>query len=96
MAGPAGVSRLTTPAWTASGSCSGTSIGLHVNFHEVDRDQQGADPAEAQDYLRTAVQHQLGLKLEPRKQSMRVLIVDHIERPSRDGGLPRRPPVDVE
>jgi uncharacterized protein (TIGR03435 family) len=60
-----------------------------VNFHEVDRDQQGADPAEAQDYLRTAVQHQLGLKLDPRKVSLQILIVDHIEQPARDSGLPR-------
>jgi uncharacterized protein (TIGR03435 family) len=60
-----------------------------VNFHEVDRDQQGADPAEAQDYLRTAVQHQLGLKLDSRKESLQVLIVDHIEQPARDGAPAR-------
>jgi len=40
-----------------------------------------ADLAGAPD-LFTAVQEQLGLKLEPRKASMEVLIIDHIERPS--------------
>lgn len=51
-----------------------------VNFHEIDR-EEGADPLAAQDYLRTAVQHQLGLKLESRKESMEVLVIDHMEEP---------------
>ncbi len=51
-----------------------------VDFHEVDR-EQGTDPNEAQDYLRAAVQHQLGLRLEPRKESTQILIIDHIEEP---------------
>jgi uncharacterized protein (TIGR03435 family) len=34
--------------------------------------------------LFTAVQEQLGLKLEPRKASMEVLIIDHIERPTEN------------
>ena len=32
--------------------------------------------------LFTAIQEQLGLKLEPRKGPVQVLIIDHIERPS--------------
>ncbi len=51
-----------------------------VDFHEVDR-EEGADPLAAQDYLRTAVQHQLGLRMEPRKESTQVLSIDHIEEP---------------
>jgi uncharacterized protein (TIGR03435 family) len=30
----------------------------------------------------TAVQDQLGLKLDPRKQPTEVLVIDHVERPS--------------
>lgn len=51
-----------------------------VDFHEVDR-EQGNDQMEAQDYLRTAVQHQLGLKLDSSKESMQVLVIDRIEQP---------------
>jgi uncharacterized protein (TIGR03435 family) len=32
----------------------------------------------------TAVQEQLGLKLEPQKASMEILIIDHIERPTQN------------
>jgi bla regulator protein blaR1 len=32
----------------------------------------------------TAVQEQLGLKLEPRKGTMEILVIDHIERPSQN------------
>jgi uncharacterized protein (TIGR03435 family) len=59
-------------------------INKLVDFHEVDREADGADPLAAQDYLRTAVQHQLGLRLEPRKESTQVLSVDHIDEPSRN------------
>lgn len=52
-----------------------------VNFHAVDQDQ-GADPLEAQDYLRSAVQHELGLRLDSRKVSMQMLVIDHIDEPS--------------
>jgi len=54
-----------------------------VSFHAIDRDEQ-TDPNEAQDYLRSAVQHQLGLRLEPRKESMQMLVIDHIDEPSRN------------
>lgn len=59
-------------------------INKLVDFHEVDREADGADPLAAQDYLRTAVQHQLGFRLESRKESMQVLVVDHIDEPSRN------------
>jgi uncharacterized protein (TIGR03435 family) len=32
--------------------------------------------------LFTAVQEQLGLKLEPQKEPMQVLVIDHIEKPA--------------
>jgi uncharacterized protein (TIGR03435 family) len=54
-----------------------------VNYRAIDRDDQ-TDPNEAQDYLRSAVQHQLGLRLEPRKESMQMLVIDHIDEPSKN------------
>ena len=54
-----------------------------VSYRAIDRDEQ-TDPNEAQDYLRSAVQHQLGLRLEPRKESMQMLVIDHIDEPSRN------------
>jgi uncharacterized protein (TIGR03435 family) len=59
------------------------NIDKLVDFHEEDR-EQAADPASAQDYLRTSVQRQLGLRLESRKESMQILAIDHIDEPSRD------------
>jgi hypothetical protein len=54
-----------------------------VSYRAIDRDEQ-SDPNEAQDYLRSAVQHQLGLRLEPRKESMQMLVIDHIDEPSKN------------
>ena len=54
-----------------------------VSYRAINRDEQ-ADPNEAQDYLRSAVQHQLGLRLEPRKESMEMLVIDHIDEPSHN------------
>ena len=54
-----------------------------VSYRAIDRDQE-TDPNEAQDYLRSAVQHQLGLRLEPRKESMQMLVIDHIDEPSKN------------
>lgn len=51
-----------------------------VSYHAINRDDQ-TDPNEAEDYIRSAVQHQLGLRLEPRKESMEMLVIDHIDEP---------------
>jgi hypothetical protein len=51
-----------------------------VSYHAIDRDER-TDPNEAEDYLRSAVQHQLGLRIEPRKESMQMLVIDHIDQP---------------
>jgi uncharacterized protein (TIGR03435 family) len=55
-------------------------IDKMIDFHETDR-EEGADPLAAEDYLRSAVQHQLGLKMDSRKESMQVLVIDHIDEP---------------
>ena len=45
------------------------------------------NPTPPQSYeptLTTAIEQQLGLKLEPRKASMEVLIIEHVERPAEN------------
>jgi bla regulator protein blaR1 len=45
------------------------------------------NPTPPQSYepaLTTAIEQQLGLKLEPRKASMQVLIIEHVERPAEN------------
>jgi uncharacterized protein (TIGR03435 family) len=44
--------------------------------------ERRTDPMAAQDSVFAAVQDKLGLKLEPRKESMEVLVIDHVEEPS--------------
>ncbi len=44
--------------------------------------EKRTDPLSAQASVLEAVQDQLGLKLEPRKDSTEVLVLDHVERPS--------------
>jgi len=38
----------------------------------------------ARDYMLTAVREKLGLKLEARKQSVEVLVIDHVEEASEN------------
>ena len=60
--------------------------GLSGNYDfELSWEMDGADPTASQGpSLSTAVQEQLGLKLEPAKRPMKVLVVDRIERPSEN------------
>ncbi len=52
-----------------------------VSYREIDR-EESTDPLQAEQYLREAVQHQLGLRLESRKESTQMLVIDHIEEPA--------------
>jgi len=54
-----------------------------VSYRALNRDD-ATDPNEAEDYLRSAVQHQLGLRIEPRKESVQMLAIDHIDEPSKN------------
>jgi uncharacterized protein (TIGR03435 family) len=44
----------------------------------------GATGADSGPSIFTAVQEQLGLKLEPRKSSFEFIVIDHAERPSEN------------
>jgi uncharacterized protein (TIGR03435 family) len=41
-------------------------------------------PESYESAVSTAIEQQLGLRLEPRKASMEVLVIDHVERPAKD------------
>jgi uncharacterized protein (TIGR03435 family) len=53
-----------------------TGMGIRV---PATADNPNAPPA-----LFTAIQEQLGLKLEPQKVPAEVLVIDHVERPSEN------------
>jgi uncharacterized protein (TIGR03435 family) len=48
----------------------------------ADESTAGAEPDAPA--LVTAIQEQLGLRLDPRKLPMEVLVVDHVDRPSEN------------
>ena len=58
-------------------------INKLLDFQELGRERR-ADPMAARDYMLTAVREKLGLKLEARKQSVEVLVIDHVEEPSEN------------
>jgi hypothetical protein len=64
-----------TLTWTADES-QFTSMGIHV--------PSSADNPNAPPGLFTALQEQLGLKLEPQKILAEVLVIDRVERPSEN------------
>lgn len=64
-----------TLTWTPDES-QFTSMGIRV--------PAPADNPNAPPELFTALQEQLGLKLEPQKTSTEVLVIDHVERPSEN------------
>ena len=75
-------------AWTEatdsapkSGSSSGRT-GLKGSF-DVDL-EWASDPGSDKPSIFTAVQEQLGLKLEFERNPVDVLVIDHVERPTED------------
>jgi uncharacterized protein (TIGR03435 family) len=64
-----------TLTWTPDES-QFTALGMHI--------PPPADTPNAPPGLFTAIQEQLGLKLEPQKIPAEVLVIDHVERPSED------------
>jgi uncharacterized protein (TIGR03435 family) len=44
----------------------------------------GDDTGNKKPTLCTALEEQLGLRLEPQKRSEEVLVIDHLERPSKN------------
>jgi uncharacterized protein (TIGR03435 family) len=64
-----------TLKWTPDES-QFASMGVHV--------PPPADNPNAPPELFTAIQEQIGLKLEVRKTMTKVLVIDHVERPSEN------------
>lgn len=52
-----------------------------LDYEELDREQR-TDQLAAQDYIRSTIPHELGLRLESRKENVDLLIVDHIDQPA--------------
>ncbi len=52
-----------------------------LDFEELDREQR-TDPLAAADYIRSIVPHELGLRMESRKENIDYLIIDHVDQPS--------------
>lgn len=57
---------------------------FHIQYHgDTPRDNRNEDPT-VWPPLTDALEDQLGLKLEPRKGMVRLLVVDHVELPSEN------------
>jgi hypothetical protein len=57
--------------------------GLPATIQSIPLGIDNPSPPETyESALSSAIEQQLGLKLEPRKASMEVLVIDHVERPS--------------
>ncbi|MBB5062193.1 TIGR03435 family protein [Granulicella mallensis] len=55
-----------------------------LRYHGIHLSERSADDLDPVPTLDTAVQDQLGLKLEPSKGPIQVLVIDHIEKPSEN------------
>ncbi len=63
-------------------SGAASDVGCPASFAAF-REKRGLKPEpESCPSIFTAVQEQLGLKLDPRKDTVEVLVIDHVERPS--------------
>jgi bla regulator protein blaR1 len=61
------------------------NFDFHIRYHgKRPGDNRDEDPATVWPPLIDALEDQLGLKLEPAKGSVRVLIIDHIDKPSEN------------
>jgi uncharacterized protein (TIGR03435 family) len=61
-----------------------TGIGGVFDVEMTFRPETSADPADARPAFVTAMQEQLGLKLEPQRRQIEVLVIDSIDRPTPD------------
>lgn len=78
LSGLAGVGREVVDK---TGDAGRYDFTLHWSPQQTQAEREGgvSDPGPS---LFTALQEQLGLRLEPRREPVRVLVVDHVERPT--------------
>ena len=62
---------------------TGLSGNYDVTLRFMPRQSPDAPP-DAPPNIFTALQEQLGLKLEPDRAPLRILVIDHIERPTEN------------
>ena len=84
------ISRLASSMSGAAGRVVLDKTGLKgnyditLNYSEQSRPDDPAPPADAPPNIFTALQEQLGLKLDPDRAPLKVLVIDRIERPSEN------------